>query len=93
MIKLKPGMAVHCDTLVKSKIFLNECSKQGIVCSSGEDARELNVWNQLKHETTYGIHDYAYKDNTYKLGFDSKEYYTKKGFKVLEFDDLFKEKK
>lgn len=93
MIKLKPGMAVHCDTLVKSKIFLNECSKQGIVCSSGEDARELNVWNQLKHETTYGIYNYAYKDNTYKLEFGSKEYYTKKGFKVLEFDDLFKEEK
>lgn len=93
MIKLKPGMAVHCDTKEKSDKFLKECDKQGIICWSGRDARKLNVWNQFNHETTYGIYDNTYKDNTYRLGFESKEYFTKKRFKVLEFDDLFKEEK
>lgn len=89
MIKLKPGMAVHCDTKEKSDKFLKECEKQGIVTASGNNATTLNVWNQFKDKTCYGVHEYVYSVK-YEIGYCHKEYYKEKGFDVIEFDDLFK---
>lgn len=93
-LELKPGMSVHCDTKEKSKIFLQECERQGVTCCSGEVATSLNVWDQLKEKTCYAI--YGGKTRTGGkpyLEFDNVNYYKYKtlGFNVLEFDELFKE--
>lgn len=92
--ELKPGMAIHCDTEEKSKIFLQECERQGITCCSGEVATSLNVWDQLKGNTCYAIYcGNARTGGKPYLEFDNVNYYKYKtlGFNILEFDELFKE--
>lgn len=85
--ELKEGMAVHCDTEEKSKIFLQECKKQGITCCDRSSATTLNVWHQLKENTCYCVRRNIYRNGgKLYLEFDGKHYYNN----VLEFDDLFK---
>lgn len=98
--KLEPGMAVHCDTMEKAKVFLQECEKQNIKASDGTSAMrldELCVWNQLKENTCYGIETrkrFATDGSGYfdlEVAFDKKDYYSDYGFNVVSFDELFKE--
>lgn len=89
--KLEPGMAIHCDTLDKSKIFLNECEKQGIETYAGFPASWFNVWNRLGELTCYSI---SKRNNRKSLivMHDSKDYYANNSkYKLYEFDELFKE--
>lgn len=89
--KLEDGMAVHCDTLDKSKIFLDECEKQGIRTCAGLSASGYNVWNRLGESTCYSI---SKRNNRKSLivMHDSKDYYANNSkYKLYEFDELFKE--
>lgn len=94
-MKLKERMAVHCDTREKAIKFLKECERQGITTCAGNHATrldKLNVWDDNKIDTCYGIY---FKEGTRQLilGFSSIKYYLSIGYKVIEFDDLFKEEK
>lgn len=93
-MKLKPGMVVHCDTREKAVRFLKECDKQGVTMGSLNPATRLdalNVWSQNKNDTCYRIHSRIHSEKLI-VEFSKISYYLKNGFKVIEFDDLFKEK-
>lgn len=91
--KLKPGMAVHCDTEEKSKIFLQECERQGVTRCDRDIATNLNAWNDLKENTCYSIRPgrVGAKSIPY-LGYCGLQYYKNRSeYNVVKFDDLFKE--
>lgn len=93
--KLEAGMAVHCDTLDKSEIFLKECEKQGIKTMGGFPASKLSalcIWNRLRESTCYSI---SKRNNRKSLVImhDNKGYYVDNPkYKLYEFDELFKAK-
>lgn len=92
--KLEPGMAVHCDTLDKSKVFLKECKKQGMITMGGFPASRLitiGIWNRFEESTCYSICKRAYVEAPI-VQYAAKSYYRNNSrYKLYEFDELFKE--
>lgn len=92
--KLEAGMAVHCDTSDKSKIFLDECERQGIKTMGSFPASRITalcIWNRLGESTCYSI---SKRNNRKSLVImhDNKSYYVDNpNYKLYEFDELFKE--
>lgn len=88
--KLEPGMAVYCDTMGKTKVFLQECEKQGIDTFRGESATSLiDEWcNKIAFAINVNV------DSQVLVGYSSKVYLGSKNverYKLYEFDELFKE--
>lgn len=87
-MKLKEGMVINCRTKQKALEFLKECCKQGIFSGSGRPIGNIiDDWNDFKQDTCYAI----YSNSTFR--YCNVKYYLNKGFKVINFDDLFKEEK
>lgn len=92
--KLEAGMAVHCDTLDKSKIFLDECGRQGIKTMSGFPASSftsLRTWNRLGESTCYSISKRNNRKSLVIMHANKSYYVGNPNYKLYEFDELFKE--
>lgn len=91
-MKLKEGMVINCRTKGKASKFLRECYKQGIFIGSGRPIGEvIDDWSDFKQDTCYSIK--LNFNNKKIIRFSSTKYYLDRGFKVIDFDDLFKEEK
>lgn len=92
--KLEPGMAVHCDTLDKSKVFLKECEKQGMITMGGFPASRLTtigIWDRLGELTCYSICKMDCVEEPIVQHAVKSYYVDNSNYKLYEFDELFKE--
>lgn len=80
-MKLKENMVVNCKTKEESRIFLNECKKQGF---NDPYYYEYTDWEYFKEETCYKIY------NKNRIRYASKSFYINEGYMVTDFNDLFK---
>lgn len=91
-MKLKENMVVRCDTREKALEFLKRCYKQGIYFNSGSPIGDaINYWDDHKQDTCYSLQ--LGRNGKIIIRYGKKEYCIRKGFKIIDFDDLFKEKK
>jgi len=90
-MKLKEGMVIHCNTRKKALEFLKECYKQGIYLADGCPIGDaIYEWYDFKQDTCYLL---ELRDDKIIIRYANKKYYMNKGHTIIDFDDLFDEKK
>lgn len=90
--KLEAGMAVHCDTVDKAKVFLQECKKQGVIRLDGVSGLLIpDAWKKYKGKIVFAINNIAIGGALY-VGYCTKDYLEGDSrYNLYEFDKLFKE--
>lgn len=90
--KLEAGMAVHCDTVDKAKVFLQECKKQGVIRLDGVSGLLIpDAWKKYKGKIVFAINNIAIGGALY-VGYCTKDYLEGDSrYNLYEFDELFKE--
>ena len=76
-------IAIHCSTETKALTFLKACDCQGITWAYGRsiDTDCCGHYANNGNKTCYHI-------TSEHLWYDNMYYYTRRGFQIIEFDDL-----
>ena len=90
--KLEAGMAVHCDTEDKVKVFLQECKNQGVIRLDGVSGLLIpDILKKSKGEMVFAINNITIGGALY-VGYCAKDYLEGDShYNLYEFDELFKE--